>query len=218
MPNRDLVAAAAAMAEPADERGFPWELKLRAGAELAGRWSLPDAAGNPLFGLPPLPERDLPETRSGGLGWFTAADAEVFFGRGYQVGELFKQVKEPGRPPILLLHGASGVGKSSLLDAGLVPRLEADGVEVRYRRRDQDRGLLGSLLDAFPASGDGKARELSEAWRGEEARRNGPLVVILDQVEEAFTRPSNAQPGSSTTSSRPWPWPSAAATRGPGGS
>jgi hypothetical protein len=70
---------------PADDRGFPWELRLRAGAELAERWSLPDAAGNPLFGLPPLPEQDLPENPFRGLAWFTAREAEVYFGRDHQI-------------------------------------------------------------------------------------------------------------------------------------
>ena len=46
--------------DPTDDHGFPWE--FRPGTELVERWSLPDAAGNPEFGLPRLPERDLPET------------------------------------------------------------------------------------------------------------------------------------------------------------
>jgi hypothetical protein len=176
-------------AEPADDRGFPWELRLRSGAELVERWSLPDAAGNPLFGLPPLPEQDLPESPFRGLTWFTAQDAEVYFGRGHQIREVFKQIKEPGRPPILLLHGASGVGKSSLLDAGLVPRLQASGVAVTYLRRKIEKGLLGSLREAFAPGDISAAAALGDSWRSEEQRLGKPLVVILDQVEEAFTRP-----------------------------
>jgi hypothetical protein len=42
--------------DPTDDHGFPWE--FRPGTELVERWSLPDAAGNPEFGLPRLPERD----------------------------------------------------------------------------------------------------------------------------------------------------------------
>ncbi len=37
--------------DPADDRGFPWELRLAPGAELDGRWSLPEAVGNPLVRL-----------------------------------------------------------------------------------------------------------------------------------------------------------------------
>ena len=131
-------ASDSASPDPTDDHGFPWE--FRPGTELVERWSLPDAAGNPEFGLPRLPERDLPERPFRHLSWFTAEHAEVFFGRGYQVRELYEQITDPTGPPILLLYGASGVGKSSLLDAGLVPRLEAGGNAVRYCRRDQQKG------------------------------------------------------------------------------
>jgi WD40 repeat protein len=176
--------------DPTDDRGFPWE--FRPGTELVERWSLPDAAGNPEFGLPHLPERDLPESPFRHLSWFTAEHAEVFFGRGYQVREVYEQVTDSSGPPILLLYGASGVGKSSLLDAGLVPRLEAGGSAVRYRRRDPQGGLSGSLQDALQP--DGKRTALGETWRSEEARLGRPLVVFLDQVEEVFTRHNPAQP------------------------
>ena len=54
------------MAEPADERGSPWELRLRAGAELAA--AEPARRGRqPIFGLPPLPEGDLPDDPFRGL-------------------------------------------------------------------------------------------------------------------------------------------------------
>jgi len=189
--HRDLgTTSESASPDPTDDHGFPWE--FRPGTELVERWSLPDAAGNPEFGLPHLPDRDLPETPFRHLNWFTAEHAEVFFGRGYQVRELYEEVIDPAGPPILLLYGASGVGKSSLLDAGLVPRLEAGGSAVRYRRRDQKKGLLGSLRDAMQLSAEPTA--LDEAWRAEEARLGERMVVFLDQVEEVFTRPDPAQP------------------------
>jgi WD40 repeat protein len=176
--------------DPSDDHGFPWE--FRPGTELVERWSLPDAAGNPEFGLPHLPERDLPECPFRHLVWFTAEHAEVFFGRGYQVRELYEQVSDPSGPPILLLYGASGVGKSSLLDAGLVPRLEAGGAVVRYYRREQNKGLAESLRDALQRAGEQTA--LGEGWRAEEVRLEKPLVIFLDQVEEVFTRPDPARP------------------------
>ena len=190
---RDLGDAATdlAGADPTDDHGFPWE--FRPGTELVERWSLPDAAGNPEFGLPSLPERDLPESPFRHLAWFTAEHAEVFFGRGYQVRELYEQVTDSTGPPILLLYGASGVGKSSLLDAGLVPRLESGGHAVRYARRDWQEGLSGSLRAALRVASEQAA--LDERWRAEEGRLDRPLVVFLDQVEEVFTRPHPARPG-----------------------
>jgi len=188
---RDLGSTSdSASPDPTDDHGFPWE--FRPGDELVERWSLPDAAGNPEFGLPRLPERDLPERPFRNLSWFTAEHAEVFFGRGYQVRELYQQVTDPTGPPILLLYGASGVGKSSLLDAGLVPRMETGGDVVRYCRRDQQKGLSGSLRVALQLGGE--QTTLDEGWRAEEARLGKALFVFLDQVEEVFTRPNLAQP------------------------
>jgi WD40 repeat protein len=184
-------AAVAASLDPSDEHGFPWE--FRPGTELVERWSLPDAAGKPEFGLPPLPECDLPEAPFRHLKWFTADEAEVFFGRGYQIRELYEQITDPAGPPILLLYGASGVGKSSLLDAGLVPRLEAGRRAVRYRRRDREKGLMGSLRDALQLPGS--QTTLGAGWRAEEARLGTPVDAFLDQVEEVLTRPDEAPPG-----------------------
>jgi len=189
--HRDLGSTSdSASPDPTDDHGFPWE--FRPGDELVERWSLPDAAGNPEFGLPPLPERDLPERPFRNLSWFTAEHAEVFFGRGYQVRELYAQITDSSGPPILLLYGASGVGKSSLLDAGLVPRMKTGGDVVRYCRRDQQKGLSGSLRAALRLSGE--QTTLDEGWRAEESRLGKALFVFLDQVEEVFTRPNPAEP------------------------
>jgi formylglycine-generating enzyme required for sulfatase activity len=189
---RDLVgpAAGAGGIDPADDHGFPWD--FRVGRDLIRQWNLPDAAGNPLLGLPALPMRDLPESPFRHLAWFAEEHAEVFFGRGYQIRELYEAILDRTGSPILLLYGASGVGKSSVLDAGLLPRLRAGGLEVRYARRDPAAGLLGTLSAAAATAGGD--RPLGEAWRAEEARLGRPLVVLLDQVEEAYTRAGTAQP------------------------
>jgi formylglycine-generating enzyme required for sulfatase activity len=183
-------APESATLDPTDDHGFPWE--FRPGNELVERWSLPDAAGNPEFGLPTLPQRDLPERPFRNLSWFTAEHAEVFFGRGYQVRELYQQVTDASGPPILLLYGASGVGKSSILDAGLVPRLESGGASVRYRRRDLQEGLSGSLRNALHLTDE--QTTLNDGWRAQEAQLGKPIFVFLDQIEEVFTRPNPEKP------------------------
>jgi WD40 repeat protein len=189
--HRDLGATAdSASPDPSDDQGFPWEFRPQ--AELVEHWCLPDAAGNPEFGLPRLPERDLPESPFRPLNWFTAEHAEVFFGREYQVRELYAQITDTTGPPVLLLYGASGVGKSSLLDAGLVPRLAAGGQVVRYCRRDPQKGLTASLCGALQVATEQTA--LDEGWRAEETRIGKPLLVFLDQVEEVFTHPDPSKP------------------------
>jgi len=170
---------------------FPWDIYYRQGAEEVKAWNLPQAAGDPLFGLPPIPISDLPEKPFRHLHWFEREHAEVFFGRHHQIRALYERVIASHTAPIILLHGQSGVGKSSLLAAGLMPRLEGTH-EIYYRRRDQKLGLLGTLNQALLPNA--KESSLAEAWLALEQQRNRPLLVILDQVEEVYTRPNREQP------------------------
>ncbi|HMN28030.1 MAG TPA: AAA family ATPase, partial [Caldilineaceae bacterium] len=126
------------------------------------------------------------------LSWFRRSDAPIFFGRGHQIRELYSAVTDHTAAPLVLFYGQSGVGKSSLLDAGLLPRLE-QAHSVVYMRRDQEHGLLGTLLANLP--GKAHVPDLAPAgWRTAEQQANKPVTLILDQVEEHFTRPNPALP------------------------
>ncbi|MEO8496817.1 MAG: hypothetical protein ABI614_17240, partial [Planctomycetota bacterium] len=184
-------------ASDANTDRWPWELYLRSGAEEVAGWSLPQAAGDPLFGLPALEPQDLPASPFRHLSWFDQEHAEVFFGRGHQIRELYDLVTSPATAPIVLLYGQSGVGKSSMLAAGLIPRLERT-CEVRYLRRDQELGLLGTLRGTFIESGTSGSlsgsMHFSKDWLDLERELGKPLVIILDQVEEIVTRPNPELP------------------------
>lgn len=176
---------------------WPWDLYLREGAENVANWSLPEAVGDPLFGLPSLPPEDLPASPFCHLNWFDREHAEVFFGRGHQIRELHDLVIAPGTPPIVLLYGQSGVGKSSILAAGLIPRLKQSR-EVIYVRRDYRTGLIGTLRSAFRQTGI-KASvtdsvHFAQDWLEAESELGKPLVIIIDQVEEVVTRPNPGLP------------------------
>jgi WD40 repeat protein len=70
----------------------------------------PGWPGGPYLGLVPFEERD----------------AQLFFGRDELADQLVRRLAErPGGAGILLVAGESGSGKSSLLRAGLLPRLAA---------------------------------------------------------------------------------------------
>ncbi len=170
---------------------WPWLLRTHPGAESAAGWSLPLAAGDPLFGLPPLPPKPLPDSPyQRALDYYTRDLAELFFGRGPQIRDLYQRVTASGRSSVILYYGQSGVGKSSLLDAGLAPRLAATHA-VLYARRDRTLGLLGTLRKQLDADAQ---TPLAQAWRAAEERWARPVVLILDQAEELFTRRSAEQP------------------------
>ncbi len=172
---------------------WPWQLHLKDGATGATAWNLPEAAGDLLFGLPRLPRADLPERPYRHLQRFERAHAELFFGRGREIRALYERITDPHAAPILLLYGRSGVGKSSLLEAGLIPRLERTR-QVIYRRREQALGLWGTLTKALEAE-DKTAEAVQSRWHHQERQSARPLVVILDQVEEVYTRPDPKRPG-----------------------
>jgi hypothetical protein len=64
-----------------------------------------------------------------GLGAFEFEDAPLFFGRNRPIAEALAKLKEnhAAGHAFLLIYGGSGYGKSSLMRAGLAPRLTADG-------------------------------------------------------------------------------------------
>jgi ABC-type nitrate/sulfonate/bicarbonate transport system substrate-binding protein len=58
-----------------------------------------------------------------GLLPFTYADAKVFFGRDDLIEEMIGQLRR--NPRFLAIVGSSGSGKSSAVQAGLIPRLRS---------------------------------------------------------------------------------------------
>ncbi len=164
-------------------KGLPWLLRPSSGMSVRG-WSLFE--DDPLFGLPKLPEDfPKPQVPIRRLEWFQRDHARIFFGRGRAIRTLYEAVTGRSGSPIVLYYGATGAGKSSVLHAGLTPRLEAE-YEVRYERRKQDRGLLATFREILGAGGNA---DLLACWRTREGESKKPLVIILDQVEEAITRP-----------------------------
>jgi hypothetical protein len=128
---------------------FPWDIYIRQGAEKVKEWNLPEESENPLFGLPPVVTHyALPESPFLFLRRYERMHAEVFFGRSFYVRELYNKITDRQAPPVILLYGQSGTGKSSLFDAGLIPRLEHSHLTI-YLRRDETLGLIGTLQDGL---------------------------------------------------------------------
>src|SRR5206468_9588252 len=69
------------------------------------------------------------------LDYFEPEDADLFFGREQECRELHRRFHTSR---LLILHGESGTGKTSLIRAGLIPQLPADGYVPVYVRALQE--------------------------------------------------------------------------------
>src|SRR5215213_10807193 len=98
---------------------------------------------------------------------FESADARFFFGRDREVHDLVALIVSN---PVVLLYAASGAGKSSLLNAAVIPRLardqECETLPVARVRglREQDLGAERNIFVAAVLShvtgGEGSADSL----------------------------------------------------------
>ncbi len=123
---------------------------------------------------------------------------KVFVGREREVAEL--QALLRGEVPIVLLYAPSGVGKSSLLRAGLAPGLDQEGVPVALDDRPTEAGLgrrlISGLLisdewaqDAGPAIEETDSAAFAAFLRQVRQLAGEAPVLILDQFEELFRHP-----------------------------
>jgi hypothetical protein len=95
---------------------------------------------------------------------------------------------------LLCLHAASGAGKTSFLQAGLLPRLRSDGVPVVINREPDEPGIARRLAAGLLDLPDG-SRLADDDVRGfvhlldqcEKLAKKAP-VIVLDQFEDAFRR------------------------------
>ncbi|MEV4342086.1 hypothetical protein [Streptomyces sp. NPDC049590] len=128
------------------------------------------AAAGELAALP-REDQDARNSPYRGLARFEPGDAAVFFGRDQLVADLTELVR--GHRCAVVL-GPSGSGKSSLLRAGLIPRLR--------RTADADVRLAAiRVLTPGPHPARAHADKLRPAGEA------GDTLVLVDQFEEVFT-------------------------------
>jgi WD40 repeat protein/serine/threonine protein kinase len=134
-----------------------------------------------------------------GLRAFLETDALDFHGRDPLVDELLQAVRSH---PVVALVGPSGSGKSSVVRAGLIPRLRAGGLPSSrawlvttmfpgsYPFEELEAALLRvavespqGLIDELSSDGRGLLRVTKQILPTDDSR----LVLVIDQFEELFS-------------------------------
>jgi len=129
-----------------------------------------------------------------GLLAFTPATAKVFFGRDRVVQDLIGKLYQSNFVPLI---GASGSGKSSVVRAGLIPRLEELGWQVLEPIKpgaDPVSKLKGAFDDVFERKKHPEIYRLIEAEGLQGIVNRLPdqkHLLVIDQFEEVFTLLSN---------------------------
>ncbi|MEU7836896.1 WD40 repeat domain-containing protein [Nonomuraea sp. NPDC049129] len=141
-----------------------------------------------------------------GLVPFEREKTEFFFGRARATRSLVDRLgaRLDGHGTVLLVSGASGVGKSSLLRAGLLPALAQEMLPVAGSRHwprlliTPTSTPLRALAEEWAKSFGEHVETVYEQLRDDPGRMaplpaDGRLILVVDQFEELFTLVSDEQ-------------------------
>jgi len=184
------------------------------------RWLSKENAQKPASGIvPEAGNREAPKTqitwdirKKGspypGLLHFSRNYASVFFGRDDEIREILYRMHKPeGR--FIIVSGDSGVGKSSVVDAGILPKLESGAlprsepcltVRMVPGQGSQPFDALKNFLSAYATRAGLRPGTIVEEMKRspetftEQIRKissggtdGKQLVLFVDQMEELFT-------------------------------
>src|SRR6185437_4006927 len=129
-------------------------------------------------------------------------DKDIFFGRDEEIEALYEMVFQT---PLLLIYGASGTGKTSLIQCGLSGKFKSyDWLPLTIRRgNDINASLEKQLTDAGENEVDDddvvakdpskKLTGLLRLIKGVYLRNFRPIYLIFDQFEELYVLGNKAE-------------------------
>lgn len=132
---------------------------------------------NHRLNLPPIPKHSPYK----GLVSFDESDTDLFYGRDHSIQALLAKAKEN---KLLVVTGASGTGKSSVIKAGLLPALRAEGCRIL--------DVIRPGVHPLAALEQALAQAKLDTSGAHESSRLG-AVLLIDQLEEVITRCEDPQ-------------------------
>jgi hypothetical protein len=134
-----------------------------------------------------------------GLRSFTAREGEIFFGRARNVSEIHDRL---GGQRLVMVLGGSGSGKSSVIRAGLIPRLNAtmqipgrsgNWYSAEFRPREKPiyelACSLAKVINEFSTAFDAPA-DSSPVANTANIAENGRFDSVSDHLQKIFARES----------------------------
>jgi formylglycine-generating enzyme required for sulfatase activity len=144
-----------------------------------------------------------------GLEAFTPEQAPIFFGRGPEIDQLLQQFTNP-KVQFVAVVGVSGSGKSSLVMAGLLPRLrsgivgKAPWIDLVFKPGERGGSPFLAMAFAFKSAlgiAGQTEQEIARALQVDPAfaqnnltelltqhQSANELLLVIDQFEELFTQ------------------------------
>ena len=111
-------------------------------------------------------------------------DRKSFFGRNAEIDALYKLVSQAR---LVLVYGASGTGKTSIIQCGLANRFKpTDWLAVPVRRKDDINASMALEIRRSAATAILPDADIAAAIRSLYLDNLRPIYLIFDQFEELF--------------------------------
>lgn len=116
---------------------------------------------------------------------FQREDVDLYFGREQEVEDIYELTFDT---KLIVFFGASGTGKTSLVQCGLANKFPPARWQELYIRRggDINESLLSQINDALEKEGSGPATDPMQALLQLDTVSHTPAYLIFDQFEELF--------------------------------
>lgn len=137
------------------------------------------------------------------LGLQTYSEGDVLYGRDNDIRNLSQYIFTDSET---VLYGKSGIGKSSVLNAGIVPLARMKGyvpITIRLVHEQNATSYTSQIIEKLESCGikcekefDTHSMNLWKLFHLKQFEKDGtpcPLLIIFDQFEEIFTLQQNSQ-------------------------